>query len=380
MRWLCALLLLLPGGCGYVGDPLPPALEVPVGITDLRAVQVGDRIVIELTAPAVTTEDLPVRNLGPVEVRIGPTLETGKSYQPAGSAQGSIKFEQPAREFTGKEVVIAARASSPRGRPSHWSNLVTLRVIEPLFPPGLQASPHPEGVRLAWKPEGRQGVKYSIFRSSATEPKAAQTTVVEVPEFVDATAQMGQTYEYSVQTSLDTALSEVSAKVAITPRDNFAPAVPGGLVGVAGLKTIELGWDRNTELDLRGYRVYRSEGDGAMAVLAAAIDAPAYTDKQLVSGKAYRYAVTAIDQLGNESPPRNQSRLWHHRGMATEQFYTLIAIPLLGILLNALVFLSLNSRVSSVEIRMMNLENTFTTRFDLLMGRLIELEKEIHRR
>jgi hypothetical protein len=43
------------------------------------------------------------------------------------------------------------------------------------------------------------------------------------------------------------------------------------------------------------------------------------------------------------------------------------------------MFLSLNSRMSSVEGRMLNLENTFTTRFDLLMGRLIELEKEIHK-
>lgn len=66
--------------------------------------------------------------------------------------------------------------------------------------------------------------------------------------------------------------------------------------------------------------------------------------------------------------------------MTNEQFYILVAVPLLGILLNTLVFLSLNSRVGSVETRMLNLENTFTTRFDLLMGRLIELEKEIHKR
>ncbi|MDQ2948765.1 MAG: hypothetical protein M3Y27_22965 [Acidobacteriota bacterium] len=66
--------------------------------------------------------------------------------------------------------------------------------------------------------------------------------------------------------------------------------------------------------------------------------------------------------------------------MTNEQFYVLIAIPVLGILLNSLVFLSLNSRMSSVEGRMLNLENTFTTRFDLLMGRLIKLEKEIHNR
>lgn len=65
--------------------------------------------------------------------------------------------------------------------------------------------------------------------------------------------------------------------------------------------------------------------------------------------------------------------------VSNEQFYVLVSVPILGILVNALVFLSLNSRMSTVEARMMNLENTFTTRFDLLMGRLIELEKEIHR-
>lgn len=64
--------------------------------------------------------------------------------------------------------------------------------------------------------------------------------------------------------------------------------------------------------------------------------------------------------------------------MSNEQFYTLIGIPLLGILLNTLVFLSLNSRMTSVEGRILNLENTFTARFDLLMGRLMDLEKDIH--
>ena len=45
--------------------------------------------------------------------------------------------------------------------------------------------------------------------------------------------------------------------------------------------------------------------------------------------------------------------------MTNEQFYVLIAIPVLGILLHSLVFLSLNSRMNSVEGRMLNLENTF---------------------
>jgi hypothetical protein len=81
--------------------------------------------------------------------------------------------------------------------------------------------------------------------------------------------------------------------------------------------------------------------------------------------------------------------------MTDTQLYLAIGVPsfvvLVGMLMNGLLFLglnsrmtglegTLNSRMTSLENRMLNLENTFTTRFDLLMGRLIELEKEIHNR
>lgn len=39
----------------------------------------------------------------------------------------------------------------------------------------------------------------------------------------------------------------------------------------------------------------------------------------------------------------------------------------------------IEARIGGIEARMLNLENTFTTRFDLLMGRLTDLENEIHR-
>ena len=69
--------------------------------------------------------------------------------------------------------------------------------------------------------------------------------------------------------------------------------------------------------------------------------------------------------------------------MTNLQLYLVIGIPsliaLVGMLTNGLLYISLNARMTSLEARMLNLENTFTARFDLLMGRLIELEKEIHR-
>jgi hypothetical protein len=91
--------------------------------------------------------------------------------------------------------------------------------------------------------------------------------------------------------------------------------------------------------------------------------------------------------------------------MTNTQLYLVIGIPgllsLVGILLNAALYINfsstlnarmtsfetsinarivgLESRIAALETRMLNLENTFTTRFDLLMGRLTDLEKEIHR-
>ena len=56
MRRVPLILALLVTGCGYVGDPLPPALNIPVPVADLNAVQRGDQIIIQFTVPQMTTE------------------------------------------------------------------------------------------------------------------------------------------------------------------------------------------------------------------------------------------------------------------------------------------------------------------------------------
>ena len=41
-RWLvAAAAAALLAGCGYIGDPLPPLLNIPARVTDLTAVQRG---------------------------------------------------------------------------------------------------------------------------------------------------------------------------------------------------------------------------------------------------------------------------------------------------------------------------------------------------
>ena len=66
--------------------------------------------------------------------------------------------------------------------------------------------------------------------------------------------------------------------------------------------SIELNWERNTEEDLNGYRVYRAEGNGTLEKIADVSVVPSYSDRKAEHGKTWRYAISAVDRAGNESP------------------------------------------------------------------------------
>ena len=95
--------------------------------------------------------------------------------------------------------------------------------------------------------------------------------------------------------------SAVSKPVAVAYIDRFPPAVPAGLTAVAGVGSIQLVWNPDTDPDLKGYYMFRSAGDQPFARLGELLDSPSYTDRAIEGGQRYRYAVSAIDQSGNES-------------------------------------------------------------------------------
>jgi hypothetical protein len=295
-------------GCGYIGEPMPPALKIPQAVQDLRVVQYGDRLVVDFTIPSLTTERLTIKELGPVELRVGPGgtpfdvnrwVAAAKEIPVNFDMPGAVQKEVPAGEWTGKEVVVGVRLSNTRGRKSPWSNLVSVQVQSPVpAPVAVKAEPTAAGVKLTWS-----GVapSFRVFRKGPSEQKPSVLGESGKPEYLDASAQFDRTYEYIVQALRDKAESEVSAPVSVTPKDTFPPAPPAGLTVVTGVSTIELAWERNTEPDLRGYRVYRASDNGDFSRIAEFVDVPAYSDHKFESGKRYRYAVTAIDLVGNES-------------------------------------------------------------------------------
>ena len=290
--------MILVAGCAYVGEPKPPALDIPSRVADLRAAQYGARVLVEFTLPPLTTEGLGLTGVQSVELRAAAGASV-QNYSVPAKLPGPVNFDFAAQQWTGQQVTLLVRATGPRGKASEWSNPAVLPVGIPLAAPAnFRVMAVPEGVRIEWS--GSAG-RYRIFRGAGD---AAPERLAESgqSEYLDSTAAFGSPYKYFVQ-AIEGELrqSEISDVVSITPLDTFAPAVPAGLTAVAGVNAIELAWERNTEDDFSGYYIYRSTEGGAFERIAGPIDAPTFSDRSVEAGKKYSYAVTAIDNAANES-------------------------------------------------------------------------------
>jgi hypothetical protein len=298
---------LLTAGCGYVGESLPPLLHIPTRVSDLAAVQRGSSIIVQFSIPQLTTEGVALKKPPRLDLRAGEaqgafnaeTWAAGAKLIPVSAGEPRARLETAAAEWAGKEIIFGVRAFGPSGRESGWSNFVTLHVIPPLRTPSdLRAQAVPDGVRLAWSGPASE---FRVFRRAGEEKAFSMVATVKQTEWTDATTEYGARYTYLVQAVSDAAESEFSNEAPIVPRDEFPPAVPAGLAAVLSVQSIELAWDRNTEPDLAGYRLYRSESGGPFQLLAETQKTPSYSDRKIESGKPYRYAVSAVDQAGNES-------------------------------------------------------------------------------
>jgi hypothetical protein len=84
--------------------------------------------------------------------------------------------------------------------------------------------------------------------------------------------------------------------------DNIAPAAPAPFAGQFALGTMHLHWNRNSESDLAGYRLYRAASPSftpGPANLVASLADTGYAD---AAGAVFYYRLTAVDIHGNESP------------------------------------------------------------------------------
>ena len=92
-----------------------------------------------------------------------------------------------------------------------------------------------------------------------------------------------------------------SREATAVPR--LVPRPPQSLSLIPTYLGMDLSWAPNTELDLAGYNVYRSENPGGpyQSVNPMLITDTTYSDSGLVSGQMYYYVATAVDTTDLES-------------------------------------------------------------------------------
>jgi predicted phage tail protein len=196
-----------------------------------------------------------------------------------------------------------------------------------------------QGIQLKWPAPVRTSggdplaavKEYHIYRGELNPPSAGapaagapksvwkapllQLGITTTPDYRDSGFDYGKTYAYVVRSVVDSPAgvleSSDSPQAVVTPKDIFPPAAPQGIVAAIqpgatpGSVLVELSWAINVEPDLAGYRVYRSEQEGAQGSLITPdlLPSPAYRDTSVQPGQHYWYTVTAVDRAGNESAP-----------------------------------------------------------------------------
>ena len=277
---------------------------------------------MQFTIPLRTTESTPIKEPVTLDLRIGPGGEPFHADQWAAHARKAAPLPQTnpgdglahyaisAAEWAGKDTIVAVRVIGANGKDAGWSSFVVVPVVPPPDQPAdVTVTASAEGVRLTWK---ARGGNFQILRKAQGENFTPVATVQQ-PQWIDANAESGKQYTYQVLTIVKLgnnkeAESDLSDEASITPVDTFPPATPSGLRPSPAVTSIELAWDRNNEPDLAGYRIYRAvltAGGANAATLEKLIDIgqiPSYSDHNVEHGKTYRYALSAIDRAGNESP------------------------------------------------------------------------------
>jgi hypothetical protein len=306
---LALFALLSLSACGYVGSPLAPTLDIPQQINDLRFVEYGDKIRAEFTIPPETTEGFPLKSLRSFDLRIGPAPNPWSESGWAASAKpidcppvtgpGLGSCSAPATEWIGKEVVIRARATGPKGKTSVWSPVKTLQVQPPLDKPtDLKIESFPTFLYFTWKSPAK---KFRLFLQTGDDPPQMEGEPTE-PNWQETKVEFGVRYRIYVQVIAgDLQQSEIAESDPVLRVDSFTPTVPTGLTAEPGANSISLSWERNTDARFQGYNVYRSVEGGPIEKIAALIIAPAYTDPKVEVGKKYVYRVTAVGINGIES-------------------------------------------------------------------------------
>ena len=362
---LCGAALFSLAGCGAPGEPTPPAPPIPSTVADLSARQRGDGVHLTFTLPTKSITGDRLAETPAIEVLRGSAKENGapdaKTFRVVETIPGKLVVKDPKEDHVeildpispeetkahpGITIAYEVRTRASKKRASANSNAVVLKlypVAEHIA--AVQARVTEAAIELSWIPPAKTSggeplsgaASYRIYRGEI-DPSSAEAAAkdladakwrvkltligpAESPSYRDTGFEFGKTYVYVVRSAVFPAGEVIesgdSASAVVAPVDTFPPAAPTGIVAAVlpgateGSVQVDLSWSINSETDLAGYRVYRSEQEGTRgaSITPEALLTPSVRDTSVQPGHRYWYTVTAVDRAGNESAPSQQIAL-----------------------------------------------------------------------
>jgi hypothetical protein len=353
-----AVVSFFAAGCGAPGEPVAPSPPTPVAVTDLSVRQSGDAAQLTFTMPDRTVRGDRLTAPPAIEVLRGSLKPDGspdpKSFRVVDTIPGSLTGKyladdhlqildrvQPeeTRAHPGAVTAYRVRTRVSTKRASHDSNVVSLHF----FPVAqrvatVDAKVTEAAIQLRWAtPTKTSGgdplttpAEQRIYRGEI-DPRSYDAAVKDIldakwiappsllarsdtPAYDDSQFEFGKTYVYTVRVAVivegNSLESDPSDPVFVKPVDTFPPTTPQNVVAAVASPTdasveVDLSWAINPEADLAGYRIYRSEQEGAPGevVTPELLLSPAYRDTSVRPDHRYWYRVTSVDRAGNESAP-----------------------------------------------------------------------------
>jgi hypothetical protein len=335
--------LLINIGCGKRQPPLPPTERV-LQKAEISGFQRGNHVILSWRMPLRNAEETSLLNINRADIyRLVEPLSSNQTLSEEEFASRSnliatvpISDKDFALqrfsytdilEFAGQPVRLryALRFSNASGQKAAFSNFLLLEPIARIAaePQLLPVKITQEEIQLSWMPpknniDGSQPVNilgYNIYRSgSANETaKVLNETPLSETNYSDKFFTFGSEYFYFVRAvspgneglPVESLESNI---VSIVPRDIFAPNAPTAITIAAAPNNLSLFFAVNTEKDIRGYRVYRSENRSLpksqwRLLTPQLLTVNTFKDTIVESGKTYFYFLEAIDNAGNVSIP-----------------------------------------------------------------------------
>jgi hypothetical protein len=334
---LCLSALASLAGCGMPAQPLAPTLKLPLAVKDLRASRSANTVSLSWTMPTRTTDNTPLEGKVPVYVwrstsdlrrdLVGDfSVEPGKPGEysdvlPADMQSGpqlSLNYAVELLNHTGHSVGLSNMADSAAGAAPPAIMNLTAKLAEDGVQLHWEAAAAATGaVRIHRKLLDAPSAKSDSAHGSEQEPAVVSLLVPatngkDFGAALDKSATFGRHYQYWVERVLSVHVAGHEVEISSSPsntvnvdtKDVFPPKPPQQVVAVATEGAVDLSWAANTEPDLAGYIVYRSDSGSnpeRISPPGAPLIAPAFRDTSAKAGHTYRYSVSAVDTNGNES-------------------------------------------------------------------------------